>query len=173
MPLFSFEGKRPAVHEDAWIAPTATLIGDVTVEANASVWYGVVIRADFGPVVVREGANVQDNTVIHTGEDGTVIGAGATVGHSCVVHTAEVGERALIGNSATVLDGASVGAGTLIAAGALVPPGAKIPADVVAMGAPAKKIVPMTETARQWVEGNPDIYQDLARRHRACARPVE
>ncbi|MDX6236567.1 MAG: hypothetical protein QOG10_1382, partial [Kribbellaceae bacterium] len=67
MPLFSFEGVSPTVHPEAWIAPTATLVGDVTVEKGASIWYGVVIRADLGRIIIREGANIQDNSVIHVG----------------------------------------------------------------------------------------------------------
>jgi carbonic anhydrase/acetyltransferase-like protein (isoleucine patch superfamily) len=105
MPLFSFEGKSPRVHPSAFIAPTAVLIGDVTIEENASVWYNAVLRADFGPIVVRRGANVQDGAVVHvTPMHPVEIGAGATVGHTCVVHGATLGEEALVGNGATVLD---------------------------------------------------------------------
>ncbi|MQA08180.1 MAG: gamma carbonic anhydrase family protein [Pseudonocardiaceae bacterium] len=172
MPLFSFEGVSPTVHPDAWIAPTATLIGDVTVEANASVWYGAVLRADFGPIVIREGANVPDNSVIHAGEDGCEIGRDATIGHSCVVHDCTIGEQALIGNSATIQDRAEVGARTLVAAGALVAPKTAVPAEVLAIGTPAKKFVPLTDSARGWVEHNPSIYAELARRHRASVTPV-
>ncbi|MFY9776954.1 MAG: gamma carbonic anhydrase family protein, partial [Trebonia sp.] len=112
----------------AWIAPTATLIGDVRVEDDASVWYGAVLRADFGPIIVRRGANIQDGSVLHGGWDpATEIGEGATVGHLCVVHGAVVGFEALIGNGATVLDGAIVGSHALVAAGATVPPGMEIP----------------------------------------------
>ena len=113
MPLYSFEGKSPSVASDAFIAPTATLIGDVTVEAGASVWYGVVIRADYSPVIVRRGANVQDNSLLHAPPDTpTEIGPGATVAHLCCVHGATIGEEALIANGTTVLDGAKVGART-------------------------------------------------------------
>ena len=89
MPLFSFEGLTPQVHATAFVAPTATLVGDVIVEEGASVWYGAVIRADYAPVIVRRRANVQDNAVIH-GPPGLTsdIGPGATVGHNCVVHGA-------------------------------------------------------------------------------------
>ena len=118
MPLFSFEGKAPQVHPDAWIAPTATLVGDVRVEAHASVWYGAVLRADFGPIVVREGANVQDGSVLHGGDDPvTEVGPGATIGHLCVVHGAVIGRDALVGNGAVVQDGARIGARSLVAAG--------------------------------------------------------
>src|SRR6204780_5864447 len=103
MPLFSFEGQVPTVSPTAWIAPTATLVGDVRVEDEASIWYGAVLRADFGPIIVRRGANVQDGSVLHGGDDSvTEIGAGATIGHLCVVHGAVLGAEALIGNGATV-----------------------------------------------------------------------
>ena len=168
MPLYEFEGKRPTVHPEAFIAPTATLIGDVTVEKGASVWYGAVLRADICTIVVREGVNIQDNSVLHAGPDTTLeIGPGATVAHSCVVHGTTVGAKALIGNGSTVLDGSSVGAGTLVAAGSLVTPGTEIPDGVLAAGAPAKVRGPIEGTGAQlWVEGNPDYYQELARRHR-------
>lgn len=95
MPLFSFEGLSPTVHPDAFIAPTATLVGDVHVEAHASICYNAVVRADLGPIVVREGANVQDGCVLHGGEDPvTEIGAGATIGHLCVVHGCVIGPEA-------------------------------------------------------------------------------
>lgn len=173
MPLFTFEGKSPTIHPDAWIAPTATLIGDVTVEANASVWYGAVLRADFGAIAVRAGANVQDNSVIHVGAGTCEIGAGATVGHLCMIHHCVIGAEALIGNSATVLDGAVVGPRAMVAAGSTVAPGTEVPPETVAYGTPAKRFVPLRGTARQWVEGNPAIYQDLARRHRDGVTPVE
>ena len=103
MPLFAFEGREPQVSPAAWIAPTATLVGDVRVEAEASIWYGAVLRADFGPIVVRRGANIQDGSVLHGGDDpATEIGEGATIGHLCVVHGAVIGTEALVGNGATV-----------------------------------------------------------------------
>src|SRR3954453_8480683 len=115
MPMFSFEGKSPTVHPDAWIAPTATLVGDVTVEAGASVWYGAVLRADFAPIVVRAGANIQDGAVVH-GAEPVEIGAGGTSAHDCVMHGAAVGAEALIGNNATIQDGARIGDRALVAA---------------------------------------------------------
>lgn len=173
MPLFSFEGASPTVHPTAWIAPTATLVGDVTIEAGASVWYGAVLRADFGPIVVGAGANIQDNSVIHGGPTTTTIGPGATVGHLCVVHGATIGEEALVGNGSTVQDGASVGARSLIGAGSLVPPNAVIGAGVLALGTPARERGPLTDGAAFWVNANPTAYQDLARRHATGAKPVQ
>ncbi len=173
MPLFSFEGRSPQVHPEAWVAPTATLVGVVVVEAGASIWYGVVLRADFGRIVIRAGANIQDNSVLHGGSDPvTEIGPGATVGHVCVVHGAVVGAEALIGNGATVQDGARIGSRALIGAGSLVPPGAEIPEGVLALGTPARVRGPLTSGAARWVDGNPAIYQELARRHAAGVEPV-
>lgn len=173
MPLFSFEGKSPQVHPSAWIAPTATLIGDVTVEADASVWYGVVLRADFGPIVIEAGANVQDNSVLHGGGDGVVVGAGATIGHLCVIHGATVGEQAVIGNNATIQDGVVIGPRTLVAAGATVAPNTRVDAEVVLRGDAAKTQVPLSVGARWWVDNNTAVYQELARRHAGGAKPVD
>ena len=172
MPLFSFEGLKPAVSPTAWIAPTATLVGDVRVEDDASVWYGAVLRADFGPVIVRRGANVQDGSVLHGGPRGTGVGAGATVGHLCVVHGAKIGTEALIGNGATVLDGAVIGSHALVAAGATVPPGMEVPDGMQAAGVPAKVTGELSKGARFWVETNPETYRALAKRHAAGVRPV-
>ncbi|GAA3247295.1 gamma carbonic anhydrase family protein [Pseudonocardia petroleophila] len=174
MPLFSFEGISPTVHPDAFVAPTATLVGDVRVEAHASIWYGAVLRADFGPIIVREGANVQDGSVLHGGDDPvTEIGAGATIGHLCVVHGCVIGAEALVGNGSTIQDGARIGARCLVGAGATVPPNTVVPDGQLVLGAVARTKGPLTETARWWVEGNPQIYRDLARRHRDGVRPVE
>ena len=173
MPLFAFEGREPKVSPAAWIAPTATLVGDVQVEAEASIWYGAVLRADFGPIIVRRGANVQDGSVLHGGSDPvTEVGEGATVGHLCVVHGAVIGAEALVGNGATVLDGVTVGRRALVAAGATVPPGMVIPGGMLAAGVPARVVGEVKGAALEWVESNPEVYRELARRHAAGARPV-
>jgi carbonic anhydrase/acetyltransferase-like protein (isoleucine patch superfamily) len=169
MPLYSFEGVSPQVHPTAFIAPTATLVGNVVVEEGASVWYGAVIRADFSPVIVRRGANVQDGAVLH-GPPGqpTEVGVGATVAHLCVVHGAVLGEECLIANGATVLDGAQIGARSLVAAHSLVPTGAVIPEGVLAAGSPAEVKRSIAGTpAEMWVTMNPPVYAELAQRHKA------
>src|SRR3984885_14997708 len=174
MPLFSFEGRSPNVDPTAFVAPTATLIGDVTIEAGASVWFNTVLRADYAPVIVREGANVQDGSVLH-GPPGIPvdIGPGATVAHMCVIHGAHVGPEALIANHATVLDGAVIGARSLIAAHSLVLAGTQIPAGVLAVGAPAQIKGPIAGTgAEMWVNINPQAYRDLAQRHLAGLEPI-
>ena len=172
MPLFAFEGKRPTVHPEAWVAPTASIVGDVTIEAGASVWYGAVLRGDFGAIVVKAGANVQDGSVVH-GQDLVVIGEGATVGHLCVVHGATVGREALIGNAATVQDGVRIGDRAMVAAGALVPPNTVIEPETLFRGTAGKVQGPLTEGARFWVDVNPTAYRELARRHAAGVVAVD
>lgn len=175
MPLFEFEGRSPTVHPEAFVAPTAVLIGDVTVGAGASVWFNAVIRSDYAPVVIGEGANVQDGSVLHAPPGLPVqIGRGATVAHMCTIHGVTVGEEALIANHATVLDGATIGARSLIAAHALVLGGTQIPPEVLVTGAPAKIKGPIAGTpAEMWVKLNPGEYQSLARRYRESLRPVD
>jgi len=174
MPLYEFEGKSPAVHAEAFVADTASIVGDVTIEAGASVWFGAVIRADYAPVIVRAGANVQDGSVIHGPPGASIdIGPGATVGHVCVVHGAIVGAEALIANGATILDGARIGARAMVGAGAVVTPGMEVPEGMLAVGVPAKVKGPLAGTqAEFWVKANPGAYQDLARRYRAGARLI-
>ena len=172
MIIVEFEGKRPTVHPEAFVAPTATLIGDVTIEKGASIWYGAVLRADICTIVVREGANVQDNSVLHAAPGQTlVIGRNATIGHGCVVHCAEVGEQALVGNGSTLLDHATVGPRTLVAAGSVVIPGTVLPGGMVVAGIPARPTKPIEGTSSEfWVEQNPPYYRELAQRHAASSR---
>jgi carbonic anhydrase/acetyltransferase-like protein (isoleucine patch superfamily) len=174
MPLFSFEGKNPKVHPTAFIAPTAVLIGDVTVEERASVWYNAVLRGDLNPIVVRAGANVQDCSVVHvTARAGAEIGRGATVGHNCTIHAAQLADEALVGNGSTVLDGARIGVRAMVAGGALVTPETEVPDGMLAMGTPAKIKGPLAGTpAEHWVKANPAGYQKLAERHRASVAEV-
>jgi carbonic anhydrase/acetyltransferase-like protein (isoleucine patch superfamily) len=162
------------VHATAFVAPTATLVGEVILEEGASVWYGAVIRADYSPVIVRAGANVQDGSVLH-GPPGmpTEVGRGATVAHLCLVHGATIGEEALVANGCTVLDGARIGARTMVAAHSLVAANAEIPDEVLVAGSPAIVKRPIAGTpAEFWVQTNPSAYADLAQRHRQLVRPV-
>ncbi|MEB3048294.1 gamma carbonic anhydrase family protein [Mycolicibacter sp. MYC123] len=175
MQLYSFNGRSPRVDPTAFVAPTATLIGDVTIAAGASVWFGAILRADDAPIVVREGANVQDGSVLHVPPGVPVdIGPGATVAHMCLVHGAHVGAEALIGNHATVLDGAVIGSRSLVAAGATVLSGTKIPDGVLVVGSPAVVKGPIAGTgAEMWIDANPKYYQDLAQRYREGLERVE
>ena len=173
--VYEYEGTRPTIAPDAFIAPTATVIGDVTIEAGASIWYGAVLRGDDGPIIVRERANVQDGSVIHTAPGVTTeIGVGVTVAHQCVVHGAVLEAESLVGNGCVVLDGARIGAGSLIAALSLVQPGVQIPPGVLAAGVPAVVKRPIAGTpAEIWVKLNPTYYPALAQRHIAGIRRID
>lgn len=172
--MFSFEGRSPKVDSTAFVAPTAVLVGDVTVEAGASVWFNAVLRADYAPVVIREGANVQDGSVLHAPPGIPVdVGPGATIAHMCTVHGAHIGAEALIANHCTILDGAVIGARSLVAAHSLVVGGTQIPPEVLVTGSPAKVKGPIAGTgAEMWVNANPQAYRDLAERYRAGLKEV-
>lgn len=167
MVIRSFEGTTPTIHESARVDETAVVIGDVTIEAEASVWPNVTLRGDSGAIVVREGANVQDNAVCH---EGCEIASGATVGHTAIVHAATVGERAMVGMSATVLDGAHVGEESLVAAGSVVTEDTEIPPNTLAAGTPAE--------VRKEVENSPwtyagEHYVELAKRHEPASERID
>lgn len=175
MNLFEYEGRRPVIADDAFVAPTATVIGDVTIEARASIWYGATLRGDDGPIIVRAGANVQDGSVIHTTPGvTTVIGERATVAHLCMIHGAVLEEEALVGNGCVVLDGAVIGARSMVAAMSLVQPGLHVPPGMLAAGVPAQVKKPIAGTAAEaWVTLNPVYYPELAQRHREGTRRIE
>ncbi|GAA2100267.1 gamma carbonic anhydrase family protein [Microlunatus panaciterrae] len=169
--ILSFGDATPEVDANAWLAPTATVIGQATVEARASVFYGAVIRADMDRVSLGAGSNLQDNVVVHT-DTGfpTVIGAGVSVGHSAVVHGCTVEDDCLIGMNATVLNGAVIGTGSLVAAGAVVLEGTVIPPRSLVAGVPGKVRRQLTDEEFAHVVENARIYVGLAARHRDAER---
>jgi len=174
MPIYAVGDKVPRIHPDAFIAPTASIVGDVRIGAGASVWYGAVVRGDTSYAVIGEGANVQDGAAVHgRAELPALIGREASLAHNCVVHGAEIGEQALIAVGALVLDGAVVGPRALIAAGAIVLAGVVIPEGMLAVGAPAvvKRSI-LGGPSEEWVTGNPGRYKALAEEHRAGLREI-
>ena len=164
--FLSFGDKEPQVAPDAFIAPTAVLIGDVVVEEGASVWFGAVLRGDYSRIVVGAGSNVQDNAVVHTNEDlPTLIGSNVTVGHLCMLHGCVVEDGALIGMGSIVLDGARIGQRTMLAAGSVVNEGGEIPPGVLAAGAPAQVKKTLGGSSSKWVEIAAREYQTLRLRY--------
>lgn len=139
--LMTLRGKTPQVSQEAFVAENATLIGDVTVGADSSVWFGAVIRGDIEPIAVGRGSNIQDNAVLHT-EKGhpLTIGDNVTVGHGAVVHCSSIGDNTLIGMGAVLLDGAVIGADCIIGAGAVVKEHAVVPDGTMMVGVPAKPV---------------------------------
>lgn len=160
--ILPFEGKEPNVHPGAFVAPTAVLIGDVTVEDGASVWFGAVLRGDFNRIVVGEGTSVQDNCVIHTNEDlPTTIGSNVTVGHLSLLEGCEIGDGALIGMGSIVLNRARIGRRAMLAAGSVVKEGGEVPDEVLAAGVPAQVKKSLEGSSSAWVEMAAREYQSL------------
>ncbi|MFJ6571688.1 gamma carbonic anhydrase family protein [Streptomyces sp. NPDC091292] len=160
-------GKSPEVDKDAFVAPTAVVIGEVTVHAGASVWYGAVLRADGGPIVLGADSNVQDNCTLHVDPGFPLtVGERVTVGHNAVLHGCTLEDDVLVGMGATVLNGAVIGAGSLVAAQALVPQGMRVPPGSLVAGVPAKVKRPLTDEEREGVTLNGTLYVGLARAHR-------
>lgn len=143
--IYQLNNKQPTIANDVYIAPHATVIGDVVLEAGVSIWFGAVLRGDSGRIVIGAGSNVQDNSVIHVNDRAdTIIGARVTLGHGVIAEGCNIGDDCLIGMGATVLSGATIGNGSLVAAGAVVREGQTIPEGVLAAGVPAKVIRPLT-----------------------------
>jgi carbonic anhydrase/acetyltransferase-like protein (isoleucine patch superfamily) len=167
--VLPFDGHTPDIDPTGWLAPTATVIGRVTIGPRASVFYGAVLRGDMDEIVLGAGSNLQDNCVVHT-DTGvpTRIGANVGVGHGAIVHGATVGDGALIGMAATLLNGAVVGEGAFVAAGALVREGQEVPPHHLAVGVPAKVRGELDDAGRERVRRNAIEYQELAERHRAA-----
>ncbi|HET6549418.1 MAG TPA: gamma carbonic anhydrase family protein [Solirubrobacter sp.] len=158
--VIEFEGRTPRVADDAFVAPTAVLIGDVTVSEGASVWFGAVLRGDNSAIVIGPGSNVQDNCVIHCADDlPTIVGANVTVGHMAMLEGCRIGDGALIGMGAIVLQRASVGAASLVAAGAVVGEGVEIPDGMLAAGVPARVKKELAGASQRWVETAALEYQ--------------
>jgi carbonic anhydrase/acetyltransferase-like protein (isoleucine patch superfamily) len=165
--LRSFDGETPDVAESAYVDEAATVIGDVSIGPEASVWPGAVLRGDHGTIVVGERANVQDNATLH---EAAVLEAGATVGHNAVVHDATVGERSVVGIGAVVLDGVEVGAETVVAANSTVTEDTEIPDGVLVAGTPAEVVRELEDS--RWASTG-DRYAELAKEHAATSHVVE
>lgn len=160
-------GREPRIDETAFVAPTASVIGGVSLGDGASVWYGAVLRGDVESISVGASSNVQDNCTLHADPGFPVaVGERVSIGHNAVVHGATVEDDCLIGMGATVLNGAVIGAGSLVAAQALVPQGMVVPPGSLVAGVPAKVKRPLTEEERQGITLNGTMYAELAKAHR-------
>jgi carbonic anhydrase/acetyltransferase-like protein (isoleucine patch superfamily) len=167
--ISSFRGVTPEVHDDAWVADTATLLGAVAVGARSSVWLGTVVRADVAPIRIGEDTNLQDNCTLHADPGAPLtIGDRVTVGHAAVLHGCTVGSDVLVGMAAVVLNRARIGAGSIVAAGAVVLEDTDIPPGSLVAGVPAKVRRGLTDAERERVGRNAAAYVELAREHRAA-----
>ncbi|MCL6634575.1 MAG: gamma carbonic anhydrase family protein [Peptococcaceae bacterium] len=161
--IIEYNGKKPRVSEKAFVAPNATLIGDVTVEEGASIWFGAQLRGDFGRIVVGARSSIQDNVVVHMLPGGqTIIEEDVTVAHGAVLHNCTLKKGCIIGMNAVILDNAVIGEQAMIAAGSVVTDGTEIPARHLAAGAPAKPKKELSGNSLWWVEQSARAYVMLA-----------
>jgi carbonic anhydrase/acetyltransferase-like protein (isoleucine patch superfamily) len=168
MPVLPFKGIWPSIAEDVFIAPGAMVIGVVTIQEGASIWYNAVIRGDTAPIVIGRRTNIQDNCTLHADDDAPLtIGAECTIGHNVVLHGATLGNRVLVGMNAVVLNHARIESQTIIGACALVGEGKQIPESVLAVGIPAKVARELSEAEREHLVESADGYCLRAANHRA------
>lgn len=164
-----FNGVSPKIHETAFVAETAAIIGNVEIGPKASIWYGVVIRGDMNYIRIGENSNIQDGTVIHVDSEGehwnglpTIIGDNVTVGHRVMLHACTLEDHSFVGMSATVLDGAVVEGGAMVAAGALVTPGKRVPKGQLWGGTPARYMRDLKPEELEYFDLVTEHYMDVS-----------
>lgn len=159
----------PVVAASAWLAPGATLIGDVQLHDDASIWYSAVLRADGDRIDIGSGSNIQDGSIVHADPGYPVaVGAGVSVGHRAILHGCLIEDDVLIGMGAIVMNGARIGSGSLVAAGALVPEGVQIPPRSLVAGIPGKVRRDITDEEHERILANARTYRQLMVRHAAA-----
>ena len=164
-------GRTPDLAQANWVAPNATVVGDVTLGPRSSVFYGAVLRGDIARIVVGEGSNLQDNVIVHLADDGdAIIGAWCTIGHAAIVHACTIGDECLIGMGATVLDRADIGARSIVGANALVTQGFTCPPGSLVVGAPAKVGRALSEEEQQGLRKWAEKYVEVSSAHAARLR---
>jgi len=159
--IAELEFGKPQIDDQAFVAPTAVVVGAVTMGPHSSIWYGAVARADADQIEIGEGSNVQDGCTLHSDEGfPLLIGKGVTVGHRVVLHGARVDDDVLVGMGSIVMNGAHIGSGSIVAAGAVVTPGTVVPPNSVVGGVPAKVLRPATDDDMAHIRGNAASYTE-------------
>lgn len=167
--VIPLDGVAPRIAPDAFVAPGATIVGDVEIGPGASVWFNATLRGDLAPVRVGARSNVQDNAVLHVNTGvACLVGDDVTIGHGAIVHGTTIDDGAMIGMGATVLSRSRVGAGAVVAAGALVPEGAGVRPGALVMGVPAREARPLREAERAEVAATAARYVRQAARYRSA-----
>ena len=166
MPLYALGDVSPDLPDAFhWIAPTATIIGNVQINPGVGIWFGTVIRGDNEPIVVGENSNIQDNCMLHTDPGFPIyIGKGCTIGHKAMIHGCTIGENSLVGMNATILNGAKIGQNCLIGAGALIPEGKEIPDNSLVVGMPGKVVRELDDNAVAGLKRSAQHYVTNAKR---------
>lgn len=172
--IYALAKKKPNIAEGVFIAPDATIIGDVSIGKNSSVWFQSTLRGDVYPISIGENTNIQDNCVIHVtaGKFATKIGDNVSIAHGCIVHGATLHNHAFLGMGCTVLDGAQVLPYGLVAAGALVPQGFTVPAGTLVAGIPAKVIRPIKPEEREMILRIPNSYAENAKLYKTQLKQI-
>jgi len=161
-------GRKPDTERAAFVAPNATVLGNVVLGPLSSVWYGCVLRGDINSIEIGEGTNIQDLTMVHLADDyGVKIGRYSTIGHTAIIHACEIGDECLIGMGATILDGAKIGDRCIVGANALVTQRFVAPPGSMVLGSPAKVVRPLTDTEQRSIRGWAEKYVEVARAHAA------
>jgi len=173
--ILPYHGKTPTIHESAFVAPGAVIVGDVTIEEDASVWYGCVLRGDTGHIRVGKGSNVQDGTIIHIdapehGGAPCLIGENVLIGHMCMIHGATLEDGAFMGMKSTALDGSVIETGGFLAAGAFLGPGKRVPSGEMWAGLPAKKLRDLREGEDKMALLGSQHYVEEGRAHAEALR---
>ena len=173
MTIYQLDDLTPSIHESAWIADNAQVMGNVALAEGSSVWFGAVIRGDTETISVGKGSNIQDHSVLHA-DIGMplVIGDNVTVGHQVMLHGCTIGDGSLIGIQAVVLNGARIGKNCLVGAGALVTEGKEFPDGSMILGSPAKAVRQLTPEQIEGLKMSAQHYMDNARRYKAGLKKI-
>lgn len=164
--VLPWEGTWPVIADDAFVAPGAVVIGNVTVGSQSSIWFNTVVRGDIAPISIGERSSVQDCTVVHVNTDApTVIGNDVTIGHSALVHGTTVHDGVLVGMGAILMSYSVIGAGAVIAAGALIPERVTVPEMAVMVGTPARQRNALDDVQAQHLAGIPGRYVRVSRQY--------
>ncbi len=170
--IYSLDGQSVSLDKPAFIAPDASIVGNVSIQPGASIWFNVVVRGDNDPIVIGEQSNIQDGSVLHSDPGSPLtIGRGVTVGHKAVLHGCTVGDFSLVGINAVVLNGAVIGRHCLIGANALVTENTVIPDGSLVLGSPAKVVKSLAEEQRPSLELQARYYQQNGERFASGLKP--
>lgn len=173
MTAYSLGGRAPGFGDSVWIAPDATVIGDVSLGANVGIWFGAVLRGDLEPIVIGEDSNLQEHTIVHTDPGFPVtVGRGCTIGHRALLHGCTVGDNSLIGMGAIILNGARIGNNCLVGAGALITEGKSFPDGSLILGSPARTMRELDEKAIAGLRDSAARYVANARRFKSELKAI-
>ena len=175
MPLYELDGKSPRFEDEdsAWVAPDASVMGDIRIGRDVGIWFGAVLRGDNEPITIGSGTNVQEHTVMHTDMGFPLtVGENCTVGHRAILHGCTIGDNSLIGMGAIVLNGARIGRNCLVGAGALVTEGKEFPDNSLIVGAPAKAVRTLDEASAERLKASAQNYVANQRRFKRGLKPL-